>query len=221
MADLSLNLRLLERLCLVAGGGAVGLRKAKVLLDAGARVRLVSPEISASSELENIQVLRRPFEPADLDGVLLAFAATGDRVVNATVAREARARGILVSVADRPEEGDFTLPAVLRRGNLIVSVGTGGASPALASLVRDRLGEVLGEEWQSILAIASAIRQKSLTPQSNSAYNSQVLRSLLEGGLPDLVSLGDAPAIDRLLERVLGESCTLANLDVSISKGKR
>ncbi len=221
MGELPLFLRLQGRLCLVAGGGAVGIRKARALRDAGARVRLVSPIMAERSGLEDVEIVARPFVPSDLDGVFLAFAATAEREVNAAIAREARTRGILVNIADRPDEGDFILPAVHRRGDLVVSVGTGGRSPALAALVRDRIAEQLGDEWQFVLDIASALRQKSLTPSSNTAYNSQVLHRLLNGGLLELVSRGDEDGIDRLLAQIAGENCSLAKLDVSVSKGKR
>ncbi len=206
MAELPLHLRLQRRLCLVVGGGRVGVRKAKALLGAGARVRLVAPEIVAPDNLGDAEIRLRPFAPHDLDGVFLAFAATSERSVNAEVARQARSRGILVNVADSPGEGDFTLPALLRRGDLVVSVGTGGKSPALAAAVRDLLADELGDEWRRVLEIAAALRQKGLTPSSNTAYNSQVLHRLLQGGLPALIARGDEDGIDRLLAQITGET---------------
>jgi precorrin-2 dehydrogenase/sirohydrochlorin ferrochelatase len=148
----------------------------------------------------------------------LAFAATDDRLVNAAVVREARQRGVLVSVVNAPDEGDFTLPALLRRGNLTVSVATAGSSPALAALLRDRLADQLGQEWATVLEIAAALRQKRLTLQGKTEYNQAILRRLLEGGLPDLIAGGDAPAVDRLLQTI-GEGCSLAQLGIRLTKG--
>jgi precorrin-2 dehydrogenase/sirohydrochlorin ferrochelatase len=132
-----------------------------------------------------------------------------------------------VNVADAPGEGDFTLPAVLRRGDLTVAVSTAGGSPALAAAVRDRVAELLGGEWAETLAIVAALRRKKLTfPQKNltasekTEYDREILRRLLEGGLPSLVAGGRIAEIDRLLVDTCGEGCSLADLGIGLPKGK-
>jgi siroheme synthase-like protein len=94
---------------------------------------------------------RRRYEPGDLAGATLAFAATDSREVNAAVAREANELGIPVNVADKPAEGDFALPSTLRRGGLQVSVSTGGASPTLAREIRSELEQMFGPEWAGVV----------------------------------------------------------------------
>jgi precorrin-2 dehydrogenase/sirohydrochlorin ferrochelatase len=220
MSDYPILLQLKGRPCVVIGGGPAGIRKARGLVEAGARVRLIASELAVpAGELAGVELVIRPFRAGDLLGAFLAFAATDDRLVNAAVVREARQRGVLVSVVNAPDEGDFTLPALLRRGNLTVSVATAGSSPALAALLRDRLADQLGPEWATVLEIAAALRQKRLTLQGKTEYNQAILRRLLEGGLPDLIAGGDAPAVDRLLQTLFGEGCSLAQLGIRLAKG--
>lgn len=221
MADFPLLFRVQGRLCLVVGGGPVGARKVRALCAAGARVRLVDPSPPGEEFPPEVEVVRRPFRPDDLEGACLAFAAAGGREINAAVAREARRRGIPVNVADAPEEGDFALPAVFRRGEITVAVGTGGGSPALAALLRDRLAAEVGPEWETLLAIAAALRRKGLTPSREPAYNFEVLRRLLAEGVSARVAGGDAEGVDRLLAGLLGEGFSLAELGVHMPKGKR
>ncbi len=220
MSDYPILLQLEGRLCVVVGGGPVAVRKVRGLRAAGARVRLVASELAVpAGELPDVEILIRPYRGGDLRGACLAFAATSDRLINAAVVQEARQMGILVDVVDMPEEGDFTLPALLRRGELTVAVATAGGSPALAALLRDRLAGQLGPEWATVLEIAAALRQKRLTLQGKTEYNQAILRRLLEGGLPDLIAAGDAAAVDSLLQALLGEGLSLAQLGIRLAKG--
>jgi cobalt-precorrin 5A hydrolase/precorrin-3B C17-methyltransferase len=127
----------------VIGGGVVGERKVNGLLAAEAAIRLISPtatpQLQALAAAGQIHWEARPYQTGDLAGAALAFAATNDRATNAAVAQEARQTHILCNVADRPEEGDFHVPAVLRHEDLTIAVGTGGRSPSRARTVRDRI----------------------------------------------------------------------------------
>ncbi len=136
-----LFLKLDQAPCLVVGGGAIGARKADDLLAAGARVTLVSPALSDewARLVPHIVSERRPFAAGDARGMRLVFACTGIPAVDDAVAADARAHGALVNAADRNPACDFYTGAVVRRGPLQVVIGTGGASPALARKVRQRL----------------------------------------------------------------------------------
>jgi precorrin-2 dehydrogenase / sirohydrochlorin ferrochelatase len=140
--DYPIMLDLTDVPVLVVGGGRIALRKVEGLLKARAAVTVVAP--SVVPELRNlpVRVVERGFESDDLDGVRLVITATDVPNVNATVAGEATLRGIWVNSADDPANCTFTLPAVARDGDVTVAVGTGGASPALASHLR---GEI--EAW--------------------------------------------------------------------------
>ncbi|BCR03500.1 siroheme synthase [Desulfuromonas versatilis] len=222
MPDYPVSLNLEGRLCLVVGGGPVGLRKARGLLAAGARVRLVAPQLRSMEQLPaGIDLCRRPFAATDLEGAQLVFAATDDRETNETVAREAQRRGILVNRADTPGGGDFALPALLRRGKLTVAVTTAGHSPSLAAAVRDLLADTLGPEWGTLLEITGALRQKRLTASETTEYNQEVVRSLLTHDLPGLLAAGNEAAIDRLLAAHCGPDCSLAQLGIRLPKGTK
>jgi cobalt-precorrin 5A hydrolase/precorrin-3B C17-methyltransferase len=130
-------------LAVVIGGGIVGERKVTGLLAAGVPTRLISP--AATPRLQewaaegHLEWLARPYQPGDLVGATLVFAATNQRAVNAEVAQAARQANILCNVADAPAEGDFHVPAVHRQDDLVVAVGTGGRSPRRATAVRDQI----------------------------------------------------------------------------------
>jgi siroheme synthase-like protein len=132
---------------LVVGGGRVAARKAAGLAAAGAHVTVVAPEIADG--IDAVARHRRAYETADLDRQRLVIVATGDPEVNARVAAEATARGLWVNAADDPTNCTFALPAIARRSPFTVAVSTGGATPAMASYVRDRIAaEVLTDRLQ-------------------------------------------------------------------------
>lgn len=206
------------RLAVVVGGGAVGRRKVMGLLAAGARVRLISRDpVPPDCWTEPVELHLRPFHPADLDGAVLAFAATGVVEVDQSVLQAARERSIPANLADRPESGDFALPAVMRRGALQVAVSTGGEAPALAALVRDRIAAGIGPEWGAVVEIAARLRMKKLTSSEENVYSYKVLADLIENGLHDLVARRNIEEIDHLLTRVCGRGTTLASLGLTLS----
>jgi precorrin-2 dehydrogenase/sirohydrochlorin ferrochelatase len=128
----------------------------------------------------------------------------------------ARARGVPANLAAQPEAGDFTLPAVLRRGDLLVAVATGGRAPALAAALRDRLANELGPEWALVAEIAARLRTEKLTVSCETAYSHKVFVKLLEAGLSDLLARRDETAINHLLTRVCGRETTLAGLGLTL-----
>ncbi|MBV9474342.1 MAG: bifunctional precorrin-2 dehydrogenase/sirohydrochlorin ferrochelatase, partial [Solirubrobacterales bacterium] len=149
-------LRLTGRRCLVVGGGDVGLEKVEGLLACDADVTLVAP--SAHPELAqlalegSIRWRQREYGAADLEGCLLAIAATDDTAVNIRVFEDAEARAMLVNVVDVPPLCNFILPAIVRTGPVAVAISTAGASPALAKRMKREIGELFGEPY-ALLAI--------------------------------------------------------------------
>lgn len=181
MPHLPLNIDVRNMTVLVVGGGAVAERKILSLLDAGATVRIVAPEqtpaISRLAAAGTVSLRKSCYEPNDLHDAFLAVAATNDPETNLRVAVDARQRGMLVAATDAPESGNCTFPALLRRGDLEVSISTNGTCPGFAAVVRDILATVIGEEYGKILATLALEREKLLTEGSHSTYNKQVLRS--------------------------------------------
>ena len=162
--------------CVVIGGGGVAARKSRGLLESGAKVVVISPEVRPEILEMNVEVLNRSYAAGDLSGASLALAATDSRAVNAAVTREAQENGVPVNVADRPAEGDFALPSVLRRGGMQVAVSTGGASPTLARRVRDSLEELFAPEWSGIVQKYGAARRAGTTPDTE--LEGEVVRCL-------------------------------------------
>lgn len=159
-----LTLRIAGLRCVVVGGGAVAARKVRGLIASGADLLVVAPEIgpelAALAEHGTIRVKRRAFEPSDLDGALLAFAATDDRAVNEAVVRAAQARGTIVNVADDPAACNFTVPAVVRRGDVTLAISTGGRSPAFARFLREQLEVWLTDARCALLDLAAELRRE-------------------------------------------------------------
>jgi siroheme synthase-like protein len=151
-----------ERLrALVVGGGAVGTRKALALLEAGANVRVISPEITAelaTAESENrLVVLRAPYAPDALGDSTIVIAATSSREVNSAVAADARSLGKLVNVVDFPDEGDFHSMAVHRSGDLTIAVSTGGV-PGAAARIRDAIAIRFDARYERALSALRRLR---------------------------------------------------------------
>jgi len=153
-------LNLSGRCVLVVGGGEVALRKARALADAGAHVRVVAPTLVAGfTEDGRFECLAARYEKRHLEGARVAVAATDDEAVNRQVAQDARAAGVLVNVVDRPELCDFIVPAQVRRGDLLIAISTGGAAPALAKRLRERLEKEFGPEYSTYLAVLREVRE--------------------------------------------------------------
>lgn len=155
-------LDLRQRQVLVIGGGEVALRKVGGLLEAEAQVTVVSPHLHpnlvALRSQRRIDHVARPYRLGDLEGYALAFVASDDPSVNALVAREGRERGVWVNAVDDPQHCDFIMPAIIRRGELVVAISTGGSSPAAARKIREELEGFLGGEHVLLLEIASQVR---------------------------------------------------------------
>lgn len=158
--------------CVVVGGGAVAERKVADLLAGGARPHVISPALTealaAWCDAGRIAHSARVYQEGDLDGAFLAVAATDDRAANAAVAAEGARRDILVNIADDPQAGNFHTMAVVRRGDLLLGVSTGGASPALTKTIRRELEARYGDEYARLLALLRRLRggpARDLKPQ--------------------------------------------------------
>jgi siroheme synthase-like protein len=130
---------------LVLGAGRIGARKAAQLLDAGARVRVIASELLTPLPDGLDEVCKRPYRAGDLEGAFLVVSATGDQATNDQIVSEASAERIWLNVVDDPERSSFFFPATHRRGEVVLSVSTEGAAPALAQTLRDLLADALPE----------------------------------------------------------------------------
>jgi siroheme synthase-like protein len=150
-------LKLEGKPCVVIGGGWGTAERVRGLLDAGARVTLISPE-PPGIEDRGMEWRAREFAPGDLEGAFLVVACPRDRTRNAAIWAEAEARGIPVNAIDDAPHCSFIFPAVHRRGDLVVAVSSSGKSPALASRIRDRIARELGPEYGALLDLLGQLR---------------------------------------------------------------
>lgn len=211
-----INLDIKNRFTIVIGGGDVAERKCLSLLNAGARVKVVAPEsvpgiIELASE-GRIELEARNYREEDLDGACLVFAATDRKETNRRVAFDAGARGIPVNVADSPETGTFISPAAVCRGDLLLTVSTGGKSPALAARIREEIETRYGIEYEAAVGLLGAVREKLLTENRGDNNNKKLFRRLVSQDLPGLFRSNSLAEIDRLLEEIFGPEYSLQKL---------
>jgi precorrin-2 dehydrogenase / sirohydrochlorin ferrochelatase len=177
-----LVVRILERKCVVIGGGRVAARRARALAEAGAEVTVVAPALDeAIIELVRsgaVQIIEAPYSPDSLKDAFLAVVATNDSVLNARIAADARAAGCLVNDADEPDRGDCIIPATVRRGPLLISVTTSGASPSLASHIRGRLSDEFGPEYGTYATLLGEARQAALASLPEGASRKRALAAM-------------------------------------------
>jgi precorrin-2 dehydrogenase/sirohydrochlorin ferrochelatase len=176
MLPILLNLH--NRLAVVVGGGQVGRRKARAVLDSGGQARLICLE-PPSEELihPRLDWRQEAYHPGHLDGAFLVFAA-GPPALNERVARDAEERGLLVNVASHPERGHVTLPSTLRRGNLTISVSTSGASPSLACRIRERLEADFDDAFADWLDLLAELRFVVKEQIGSATHRHQIMEEL-------------------------------------------
>jgi len=158
------SLNIGRRKCVVVGGGEVALRKVKALLEHGASVEVISPdlcpELARLAESGKISVRNHAYEMGNLTGAFLAIAATDDGEINQQVAKEARSKSLLVNVVDDAENSDFIVPSYLRRDGLTIAVSTSGQSPALARKIRTRLEKEITDQYGTLTRLIGEVRSE-------------------------------------------------------------
>ncbi len=183
------------------GGGGVAERKALSLLEAGARVRVVSPRLTARLGKEKargtIRHTPRRFRPSDLRGAFLAIAATDSPEDNIRVSEAAGRYGALVNAVDMPERCSFIVPATLRRGPLTIAVSTSGASPAMARAIRKELQALYGARFARYLGKLEAVREKALAEIKDPAERAGFLRELASEKTLEMLRKGRGPRAGR------------------------
>jgi siroheme synthase-like protein len=203
------------RPCLVVGGGRVAARKIRSLLECGAVVTVVAPEVDGAvrSLARNegrtpLEIQERPYRAGEAAGYRLVVTATGNAQVDRAVHRDADAAGVWVNSADDARNCTFVLPAVHRDGPLTVAVSTGGASPALATWLRRRIAECLGPGLGDLAILLeearAAIHRRGATTESVD------WTALLEGPLPTLVREGRIEEARTLLAAAIESTASAA-----------
>lgn len=187
-------LDLKDRRVLVVGGGVIAEGKARQLIDARARVSVVSLTLTEPMTRWNqrgeIEWREGVFAENDLDGVWLVISATDDRAVNSEVARASAERGLLCNVVDQTEFCNFITPALITRGRLQIAVSSSGGSPSVAQRVKREIGHLIGDEYSTLLEIAAEIRPEAKRLIPNFEHRRQLLHEFAESEAIDLLRDG-------------------------------
>jgi siroheme synthase-like protein len=199
------NLLVRGRRVVVVGAGRIAARKIEPLLDLGANVVVVAPvvvpEIRGWVEAGRCELIERAFQPADLDGAWLALTATDVPAVNRAVFEAGEAARVWTNSADDPANCAFTMMSVIRRADLVVAVGTGGRSPALATYLRRFLTEEIGPEYETLLELLSEARE-AMRSSGRSSEDADWQRAF-DSGIVDLVRAGRVADAKELLNSCL------------------
>jgi uroporphyrin-III C-methyltransferase/precorrin-2 dehydrogenase/sirohydrochlorin ferrochelatase len=203
------------KLCLVVGGGEVAHRKAAVLIDAGAKVRVVAPELAESfSDLPAIEHVKARFEAKHLEGATLIIAATDDAAVNKQVSELAQARNIPVNVVDAPELCSFIMPAILDRSPMMVAFSSGGASPVLTRMLRGKLETMIPANYSRLAAFAERFRDQVKQRVSNQAKRRIFWENVFEGIVAEKVLTGDDASAEAMLKKMLADEDNISRGEV-------
>jgi precorrin-2 dehydrogenase/sirohydrochlorin ferrochelatase len=211
-----INLDVQNRECLVVGGGGVGERKVKTLLECGALVTVVTTDATEALQTlaseRSISLKTREYERSDMQGKFLVIGATDNEEVNETISKDAAERGLLCNIADRPAACNFVLPAIARQGDLLIAISTSNKSPAVARRIRQNLEKEFGPEYGLLLNLMGAIRQKLLSESKSPEAHKRVFEQLLDEGLLEMIRENRTRDVDGLLKDVLGNGYTWKEL---------
>ena len=201
MAYFPMFVDLSEKPCLIVGGGKVACRKVKVMLDFGAKVRVVAKEISqelrylertlADSEgPKPMEIKRKSFEEKDCDGMGLVIAATDDKALNHEIAQYCKRQGIMVNAVDQKEDCSFIFPSYVKEGNLIAAFSSGGNSPVLTQYLKEKEVEILTPFLGDLNEAMGRLRQKVISEYDEENKRKEVLKEILykaidRGRLPE------------------------------------
>ena len=201
-------LSLAERLVVVKGGGPVAERRVAGLLHCAARVRVVAPELTPElaqrardGEIEHVA---RPYRTGDLEGAVLAVAEPGEPAADASFFAEAERRGMFANVEDDLEHCSFIMPALVRRGDLVVAISTSGRAPALAVRLRERLQRELGPEYGALLELAGRLRAPLARTVPEFEERRRRWYELVDSDVLVLFREGRASEARELAERIMG-----------------
>jgi siroheme synthase-like protein len=196
------------RPCVVVGGGPVAEGKVEGLLEAGARVTVVSPALSARlaelRESGRIAHSARPYRRGDLAGAFLAIGGTDDRSVNREIWEEAVEAGVLLNLVDDPPRCGFIAPSIVRRGDLAIAISTGGKAPVLAVRLRERIERLVGEEHARFLELAGRFRAPLAERCPSFDERKERWYRLVDSDVLDLLRRGEGSAALSRMREILG-----------------
>ncbi|MHC4985494.1 MAG: precorrin-2 dehydrogenase/sirohydrochlorin ferrochelatase family protein [Planctomycetota bacterium] len=187
----------------VIGGGGVGVRKVGSLLAAGAKVRLVSKDLPADADLTGVEVVHSDYESRCLAGAKLVFACTDDAALNASIADDARKIGAIVNCVDQPADCDFFVPAMVSDGDVVVAIGTGGASPVLAGQLKRCVADALPERIGDFVSVLLQLRDRVKAEVDDLDRRSAILKVLAGQRGYDAFLGGGAEAVAAVFDELV------------------
>ncbi len=174
--------------CVIIGGGKVAYRKACSLREAGADTVVVSPEFCPEIADEGgLTLVKENYDERFLDGALLVIASTDNEAINQKVALDAGKRDIIVNVVDYPELCSFIVPSTINRGDLCISISTGGASPAVAKRIREELEGIFGVEYEGYLDLLNRMRDMAMSCVKDKVKRRKILQQLADENFLEIV----------------------------------
>lgn len=187
---------------LVVGGGPVALRKVRSLTRAGAEVTMVTQE-APTGPPGDVDVITTGYTTEHLAGIKLVFACTNDPAVNARIANDARKAGAIVNCVDQPEDCDFFVPAVVNDDDVVVAVGTGGASPALAGRLKENIADALPERIGLFARLLGEMREQVKASIPDPCRRNEILKTLSGQSSYTAFLTGGREALAKILSELI------------------
>lgn len=201
-------LNLQNKRVVIIGGGEVAERKLESLIGAGATITVISPEVTPRLALlaaqHEIEIHRRAYQPGDCEGAAFVFSATDDPEVSRAVFEEAARIGALTNTADQPALCDFIMPAMVRRGDVVIAISTGGTSPGLAARLRQEIEKVVGPEYAQLAELMAGAREEIRQRISDPEIRKAVHYRILDSDIIELLKRNDVAAAERRLKEIIG-----------------
>ena len=192
--------------CVIVGGGKVAYRKACSLTEAGADVTVISPDTCPEMANEKgLSLINKSYDESCLDGAMLVIAATDDEEINKKVSLDAGKRNIIINVVDRPELCSFIIPSTVKRGNLCISISTGGASPALAKNIRKELEDVFGPEYGEYINLLTRMRDVAMSDVTDDEKRRKILQRLAEKDILEIVKTKGTEEAEAKIREIISQ----------------
>jgi siroheme synthase-like protein len=196
------------RVCVVIGGGTIATGKVEGLLEAGAAVTVIAPDLTpalaALAQAGRVCHLARAYQPGDLAAAFLAVGATDDRDANAAAWAEANERNVLFNAVDDVAHCTFIAPSIVRQGDLTVAISTAGKAPALAVRLKERLASELGPEYARFLELAGELRERMAEAEPDFEARKALWYRLVDSDVLARLRAGDEAGVRALIAEVTG-----------------
>jgi len=201
-----IHLNVKGKKCVIIGGGKVAYRKACSLREAGAETVVVSPEFCPEiTDEKGVTLVKETYDEGFLDGALLVIASTNNEAINQKVAFDAGKRNIIVNVVDYPELCSFIVPSTINRGDLCISISTGGASPAVAKRIREELEDIFGAEYGWYLDLLKKMRDVAMSDVNDKAKRRKILQRLAGKDILEIVKIKGVKDAEAKMREIISE----------------